>query len=105
MFAAARTPVVAPVSGSVEHFVDSLGGLSFRLWGDDGDYYFGTHLSAFGASTGLVPAGTVVGYVGTTGNAAGTGPHLHFEIHPGRPRGGLPAPVNPTPIVSTVCER
>ncbi|MGH9031758.1 MAG: peptidoglycan DD-metalloendopeptidase family protein [Acidimicrobiia bacterium] len=103
MFAAHGAPVVAPVGGDVEHFDDALGGLSFRLWGDDGNYYFGTHLSRFGPVTGHVEAGTIVGHVGRTGNAVGTGAHLHFEIHPGRVPGDGPAAVNPTPAVAEQC--
>ena len=102
MFAIRGTPVVAPVAGTVEHYSDRLGGLSFRLWGTDGNFYYGTHLSRYGQA-GEASAGTIVGYVGDTGNAAGTGAHLHFEIHPGRRRGDPPAPVNPTPIVAVAC--
>ena len=90
------TPVVASVGGTVRHHNSSLGGLSYYLSGDDGNTYFGTHLSAYAAS-GRVSAGTVVGYVGDTGNARGTN-HLHFEIHPG---GG--GPVNPYPTLSKYC--
>jgi murein DD-endopeptidase MepM/ murein hydrolase activator NlpD len=76
------TPTVAPVSGTVSHRGNSLGGLSWHLNGDDGNYYYGTHLSAYAnEGAGHVQAGTIIGYVGDTGNAKGT-PHLHFEIHP-----------------------
>jgi murein DD-endopeptidase MepM/ murein hydrolase activator NlpD len=102
MFAAHRTPVLAPVPGVVEHFNDGLGGLSFRLWGDDGTYYYGTHLSAYGHA-GRVLAGATTGYVGNTGNAATTPPHLHLEIHPGRRPGDPPNPVNPTPTAAAWC--
>lgn len=91
--------VLAPVSGTVEHRSNPVGGLSYHMWGDDGSYYYGTHLSAYGNS-GWVPAGTVIGYVGNTGNAASTPPHLHFEIHPGGR--GTPA-TNPYPIISAWC--
>jgi murein DD-endopeptidase MepM/ murein hydrolase activator NlpD len=90
------TPIVANVGGTSKAHDSGLGGLSYYLDGDDGNTYFGTHLSAIGA-TGRVAAGTVIGYVGDSGNARGT-PHLHFEIHPG---GG--GPVNPYPTLSRYC--
>jgi murein DD-endopeptidase MepM/ murein hydrolase activator NlpD len=96
MMAANGTPAVAPVSGVVTHRDNSIGGLSYHLNGDDGNYYYGTHLSAYGNS-GRVQAGTIIGYVGATGNA--TTPHLHFEIHPG----GRGNPVNPYPTVRAAC--
>jgi peptidoglycan LD-endopeptidase LytH len=91
------TPVVASVSGIVRHHGSSLGGLSYYLNGDDGNTYFGTHLAGY-AAQGRVAAGTVVGYVGNSGNARGGPTHLHFEIHPG---GG--GPVNPYPTLRQHC--
>ncbi len=64
MMAAHGTPVVAPVSGNVSHRSNSIGGMSFHLNGDDGNYYYGTHLSGY-ANPGHVAAGTVIGYVGS----------------------------------------
>lgn len=96
MMASIGTPAVAPVSGTVEHRFNSLGGYSYYLYGDDGHFYYGTHLSAYGQG-GRVSAGTVIGYVGDSGNAAGI-PHLHFEIHPS---GG--SAINPYPQVKAAC--
>jgi murein DD-endopeptidase MepM/ murein hydrolase activator NlpD len=101
MFAAEGTPVVSVAPGRVEQYHNSLGGLSYRLYADDGTFYYGTHLSAYAnVGAGHVDTGTVIGYVGRTGNAATTPPHLHWEIHPGGR--GSPA-VNPTPTADALC--
>ncbi|MFN0089910.1 MAG: peptidoglycan DD-metalloendopeptidase family protein [Acidimicrobiales bacterium] len=97
MMSPSGTPIVAPVSGVVTTKSSGLGGLSFYLQGDDGNEYYGAHLSRYG-ETGAVESGAVIGYVGATGNARGGAPHLHFEIHPGRG-----APINPYPTVARSC--
>jgi len=97
LFAARGTPTVAVVGGTALQKVGVIGGQQVKLLGDDGTSYYYTHLDRFGAA-GRVSAGTVIGYVGTSGNAAGTAPHLHFELHPGDGEA-----VNPFPSISPVC--
>lgn len=92
------TPIVAPVSGRYEPAFDRDGGLTMKLWGDDGNYYWGDHLSGHEGGARRVSAGEVIGYVGNTGDARGGPTHLHLEIHPGG--GGA---VNPYPWVSRAC--
>jgi peptidoglycan LD-endopeptidase LytH len=99
MMANHGVPTVAPVSGEVVHRGSSLGGLSWYVYGDNGNTYYGTHLQGYeNQGAGWVEAGTVIGYVGSSGNASESGPHLHFEIHPG---GG--SPTNPYPATADAC--
>lgn len=97
LFADRGTPVVAPVAGVAEPKTGSRAGRQVTLRGDDGFVYINSHLNSFGAA-GRVHAGAVLGTVGTSGNAAGTPAHLHFEIHPG----GI-GPVNPYATIRESC--
>ena len=59
------------------------GGLSVSIIGDDGNRYYGSHLSKIEAN--IVPGykvttGEKLGEIGTSGSAKGTKPHLHFGI-------------------------
>jgi murein DD-endopeptidase MepM/ murein hydrolase activator NlpD len=101
IFAPAGAPVLAVAAGTVFSVGwNDLGGK--RLWLRDrqGNEFYYAHLSAFSALAvegRRVSAGEVLGYVGTTGDAEGTPPHLHFEIHPASMLGfGYNGAVNPT---------
>lgn len=99
LFAARGTPIVAIADGTLYNVgYNGLGG--WRLWLRDrgGNAFYFAHLSAFapGAAEGAaVTRGTVIGFVGDSGDARGTPPHLHFEVHPGGA-----GPVPPYPLVS-----
>lgn len=100
IFAPIGTPLLAVADGTLFSVgVNSLGGN--RLWLRDwsGNEFYYAHLSAFSplAEEGAaVKAGDVVGFVGATGDAVGTPPHLHFEIHPAGLLGlGYDGVVNP----------
>lgn len=97
IFAPRGTPIVAPVSGTLRQVVGNIGGYQFNLEGDDGNLYIGSHMDRF-AKDGSVQAGDVIGYVGDSGNAIGSRPHLHFEIHADREN-----PVNPYPTLIDAC--
>ncbi|MBA3266973.1 MAG: M23 family metallopeptidase [Acidimicrobiia bacterium] len=97
IFAAYDTPIRAPFDGVVR-FVEEggLGGRSIYVTTADGTEYYNTHVNSFApdvASGSAVTQGQVLGGVGDTGNAKGTSPHDHFEIH----RGGVA--VDPKPIL------
>jgi murein DD-endopeptidase MepM/ murein hydrolase activator NlpD len=106
LMAAKHTPVVAAVDGTVTSLTWSNSGLSgnsLTITDADGWRYTYIHLNndwpgtddgsnvyerafADGIAKGQkVKAGEVVGYVGDSGNAESTSPHLHFEMR--RPDG------------------
>jgi murein DD-endopeptidase MepM/ murein hydrolase activator NlpD len=85
VFAAFGTPIVAVADGRL-YRVGTLKISGNRLWlRDHGGYrYFYAHLSDFAAAAyngADVHAGEVIGFVGNTGDAEPTPPHLHFEVH------------------------
>src|SRR5690606_32677998 len=97
LFAPRGTPVRAPAAGVVSYGTGRIGGKQFRLVAADGTVYLGSHMDGFGRE-GAVQAGDVIGDVGSTGNAAGGPPHLHFEVHPD---GGVA--MNPYPLLLAAC--
>jgi murein DD-endopeptidase MepM/ murein hydrolase activator NlpD len=88
LFAPTGTPLVAVHDGTLFKVGwNHLGGR--RLWLEDGhgNAFYYAHLSAYAplARDGArVRAGDVIGFVGASGDAVGTPPHVHFEIHPAR---------------------
>lgn len=90
------TPVRAPFDGFARTTSSAAGGLGVYVEGRKG-FVYNAHLSRLGKQ-GRVRAGTVVGYVGNSGNARGSSPHNHFEWHP---KGG--AAVNPFRLLKVAC--
>lgn len=79
------TPVVAAADGRVAKvYRHILGGLSVYQYDAKGEYvYYYAHLDAYakGLAEGAeLKRGDPIGYVGTTGNASPSAPHLHFAV-------------------------
>ena len=79
------TPVLAVVSGTVRKlFLSQPGGNTIYEFDEMGVYcYYYAHLDAY--AKGLrermrVERGDVIGFVGSTGNADRSAPHLHFAV-------------------------
>jgi len=83
IFAKRGTPVVAATNGSIGYTGEKgLGGK--QVWLRDRKrnqslYY--AHLDSIADVTGSVKKGDTLGFVGNTGNARTTPPHLHFGIY------------------------
>jgi murein DD-endopeptidase MepM/ murein hydrolase activator NlpD len=89
------TPIRAPFDGYASSSYSPLGGYQVYVRGERG-YVFNAHLIGYG-DLGDVRAGTIIGYVGDTGDS--TAPHDHFEWHPWN--GGA---VDPYYLLSLACD-
>ncbi|MDV3467508.1 M23 family metallopeptidase [Stenotrophomonas sp. C3(2023)] len=85
IFASRGTPVRSATLGVVADIRESgLGGRQVWVLGPARERYYYAHLDGWreGLERGeVVQPGTVLGYVGDTGNAKGTPPHLHWGIY------------------------
>lgn len=85
IFAARGTPVVAVVDGIISYIGDQpKGGHILWLTTENGSSFYYAHLDRWapGLYEGMeVVSGDLLGYVGNTGNAITTPPHLHFGIN------------------------
>src|SRR5439155_17951667 len=96
VFAPRGTPIRAPFEGRAKRSDSWAGGLGVYVYGRRG-FTFNAHLTRIG-KLGRVRAGTIVGYVGNSGDARGASTHDHFEWHP---RGG--GAVDPFGLLNSVC--
>ena len=99
IFAPKEAPVASTTRGLVVRVgTNRLGGRIVAVLGPGLEWHYYAHLDRYGAfhEGDIVHAGDVIGYVGNTGNARGTPPHLHYGIY----RGGVAE--NPYPRVAAV---
>jgi murein DD-endopeptidase MepM/ murein hydrolase activator NlpD len=96
IFAKRGTPVLAATEGSIG-FAGERGIGGKQVWlrtGLFGNSVYYAHLDRIAVSDGMrVHTGDTLGFVGNTGNAKTTVPHLHFGIY------GFSGAVNPLPFV------
>ena len=98
IFAARGTPILSATEGYIIQIGENtLGGHTISVMGAGGRIYYYAHLDSYApniASGDHVTPQTVLGYVGTTGNAAGTPPHLHFGVY------ATGSALNPLPLLT-----
>lgn len=98
IFAPRGTPVYSATRGYIYNIGENnLGGQTVSVAGAGGRFYYYAHLDSYAPHIeegDYVTQETVLGYVGTTGNAQGTPPHLHFGVY--TPSGAI----NPLPLLS-----
>lgn len=99
IFAPQGTPIYSATTGYVLHIGENgLGGQTVSVAGAGGRTYYYAHLDCYARNLregDRVSTRTVLGYVGTTGNAAGTPPHLHFGVYT-----PTSSAINPLPLLA-----
>ena len=98
IFAPKGTPILSATNGYIYKIGENnLGGQTVSVIGAGGRVYYYAHLDKYAPGIEVgdpVTPRTVLGYVGTTGNAAGTPPHLHFGIYT------TTGAINPLPLLT-----
>ena len=98
IFAKRGTPIYSATEGYVYRIGENqLGGQTVTVIGAGGRVYYYAHLDSYAdglAEGDYVTPKTKLGSVGTTGNAQGTPPHLHFGVY--TPTGAI----NPLPLLA-----
>jgi murein DD-endopeptidase MepM/ murein hydrolase activator NlpD len=98
IFAAKGTPILSATTGYVYKIGENnLGGQTVSVISRGGRVYYYAHLDSYapGLEVGdRVSTRTVLGFVGTTGNAQVTPPHLHFGIYT------FTGAINPLPLLT-----
>jgi murein DD-endopeptidase MepM/ murein hydrolase activator NlpD len=96
IFAKRGTPVLSSTEGIVLRVgTNRLGGLVVWVLGPGGQRHYYAHLDRYAdVEAGMrIEAGRVLGYVGNSGNAQGTPPHLHYGVY------DLGGAINPYPLL------
>jgi murein DD-endopeptidase MepM/ murein hydrolase activator NlpD len=100
------TPVLAVNDGKIEKlFLSKPGGNTIYQFDPTERYcYYYAHLDRYAPGIGagrFVHRGELIAYVGSTGNADPSAPHLHFEIHELTPEKHWwqGTPINPYPFL------
>jgi murein DD-endopeptidase MepM/ murein hydrolase activator NlpD len=98
IFAPKGTPILSATNGFVYKIgQNNLGGQTVSVIGSGGRIYYYAHLDSYAKGIAVgdrVSKRTILGYVGTTGNAQGTPPHLHFGIYT------FTGAINPLPLLT-----
>ena len=84
IFAARGTPIQATTQGIVSKVGENtLGGRVVFIIGPGGAGHYYAHLEDYAdiSPNDWVNAGDIIGYVGDSGNAKGTPPHVHYGIY------------------------
>lgn len=98
IFAPRGTPTYSATRGYIYNIgQNGLGGQTVSVIGAGGRVYYYAHFDSYApgiAEGDYVTPKTVLGYVGTTGNAQGTPPHLHFGVYTAT------GAINPLPLLT-----
>ena len=84
IFAKRGTPIQATTQGIVSKVgEDTLGGRVVMIIGSGGARHYYAHLEEYAdiSPNDWVNTGDTIGYVGNSGNAKGTPPHVHYGIY------------------------